>query len=180
MIWFVYLVVRGECVHGKPKSRRGSELSCECNAQNRTNQSSVMFMYLIPSAWSVQYVDILVLNLSVCDAVRGFRPRRRSRSLLLELILSLLPPTAINNPARGCQKCNCVPTTWSPGLYSLATNRKGCFVCEIRVYNLYICTLRRSPGFCSEPHWATAVLYPCNIEDSVGNYYLSNKDLKLC
>lgn len=97
----------------------------------------------------------------------------------LEPILSLLPPRAINNPARGCQMCNCASTTWTPALYSLAINRKGCFVCEIRVYNLYICNLCRSPGFCSEPHWATAVLYPHNIEDSVCNYYLSNKDLKL-
>lgn len=59
---------------------------------------------------------------------------------------------------------------------------EGCLsVCgkQIRVYIMYICSLCMSPWFCCEPHWATAVLYPCDTEDPVCNYYLSNKDLKL-
>ncbi len=75
-------------------------------------------MYLILCVHT-QYVDVFspVLNLCIpsslslsrCDAIRGFSPPGPScAAMKLESIPPLLPPRVINNPARGCQDCDCV------------------------------------------------------------------------
>lgn len=103
----------------------------------------------------------------------------------LQPIPSPLTPAVINNPARGCRECHCASTTWTPALHSPASSRKGCAFVQMYMK-------RADPGikmetfvspvgvfdFCCEPYWATAVLYLCDMEDSVCNYYLSDKDLK--
>lgn len=186
--WFVIQVVWGVCVCMKNREAGEREWAlfctvlCACvNAQNYTKQCNHMsYLWMYSISW---FMCVSLMSVQKWDSALAAAAGPSCSAMKLGLILSLLPPRVINNPARGCQECDCVSTTWTPAPHSLATKRKMCISeCvegeQIRIHNLYICSLCRSPWFCCKPRWATAALYPCDIEDPVCNYYLSNNDLK--